>query len=320
MLTSKTKKFNKSRDSKNASPVSVLINQENSESSESSSKSKILSCKTRIHDDNYNLEHGEKRILIFNQTKFRGYDTGLKDRIGVEHDTQAIKDTFNPLGFFIQEHENLTVAQIKHELLSLSSMDCLSCLVIFISTHGDKNDILLAFDTKFNLRDDIMEELSPKKMPFLAGKPKVVFVQASQGPMMDKGIHIMFVKLESGQADGRDSAESNHKISTHTDFLLAKSSYHGYSSHWSDLSGSRFIQTVCDEIGKSSPTDDLLSIMTKVIRNISINYTSRHEDPDSDQCKQTPMLEVTLLRKIYLKSLDNVESSGSKSDEEPSTG
>ncbi|CAB4063724.1 unnamed protein product [Lepeophtheirus salmonis] len=118
---------------------------------------------------NYNLEHGEKRILIFNQTKFRGYDAVPKDRKGVEQDTQAIKDIFNPLGFFIQEHEYLTVAQIKHELLSLSN-----------------------------------------------------------------------------------------------------------------LSGSWFIQTVCDEIGMSSPTDDLLSIMPRVIRNISINFTSCNEDPDSD--------------------------------------
>ncbi|XP_071744161.1 caspase drICE-like [Lepeophtheirus salmonis] len=172
----------------------------------------------------------------------------------------------------------------------------------------------------FNLRDDIMEELSPKNIPFLAGKPKVVFNQVSQGPMMDKGIRIRFIKHESGEVDGRGSLEPIHKISTHTYFLLAKSSYHGYSSYWSDLSGSWFIQTVCDEIGMSSPTDDLLSIMPRVIRNISINFTSCNEDPDSDPCKQTPMLEDTLQRKIYLKSLDIVESSEAKSDEEPSTG
>ncbi|CAB4063717.1 unnamed protein product [Lepeophtheirus salmonis] len=138
MATSNTKKSAKSRDFRDASSIFVLTNQVSSESSESSSESKISFCKTPIHDDNYNLEHGEKRLLIFNQTKFPCYDIGLKDRKGVEQDTQAIIDTFNPLGFFIQEHENLTVAQIKHELLSLSSMDDLSCLIIFISTHGDK--------------------------------------------------------------------------------------------------------------------------------------------------------------------------------------
>ncbi|CAB4063726.1 unnamed protein product [Lepeophtheirus salmonis] len=105
MLTSKTKTFNKSRDSTDVSPEFPLTNEENSESSESFSEFQILSCKTRIHDDNYNLEYGEKRLLIFNQTKFPCYDNGPKDRKGVEQDTQAIKDTFNPLGFFIQEHE-----------------------------------------------------------------------------------------------------------------------------------------------------------------------------------------------------------------------
>uniref|UniRef100_A0A0K2UYK0 Caspase1like [Acyrthosiphon pisum] n=1 Tax=Lepeophtheirus salmonis TaxID=72036 RepID=A0A0K2UYK0_LEPSM len=321
MLNSITKKWtksNKPRDSTDASPISTLTDLEYSESS---SEFEILSCKSSIHDDAYNLEYGEKRLLIFNQTKFPCYDTCPNDREGVEQDTQAIKDTFNPLGFFIQEHENLTVAQIKHELLSLSSMDNLSCLMIFISTHGEENDVLLAFDKTFNLRKDIMEELSPKKIPSLAGKPKVVFVQACQGSKKDKGILIKYRKSNIHEVDGHGSARQIHKMSTHVDFLLVKSSYHGYFSFRSNTSGSWFIQTVCNEIGKSSPTDDLLSIMPRVIQNVSLNYTSCHEDPAIDQCKQTPMLEVTLLRKIYLKSLDIVESSEANlnSDEYPLT-
>ncbi|CAB4063720.1 CASP7 [Lepeophtheirus salmonis] len=300
MLNSITKKWtksNKPRDSTDASPISTLTDLEYSESS---SEFEILSCKSSIHDDAYNLEYGEKRLLIFNQTKFPCYDTCPNDREGVEQDTQAIKDTFNPLGFFIQEHENLTVAQIKHELLSLSSMDNLSCLMIFISTHGEENDVLY---------------LS------LAGKPKVVFVQACQGSKKDKGILIKYRKSNIHEVDGHGSARQIHKMSTHVDFLLVKSSYHGYFSFRSNTSGSWFIQTVCNEIGKSSPTDDLLSIMPRVIQNVSLNYTSCHEDPAIDQCKQTPMLEVTLLRKIYLKSLDIVESSEANlnSDEYPLT-
>ncbi|CAB4063725.1 CASP7 [Lepeophtheirus salmonis] len=199
-------------------------------------------------------------------------------------------------------------------------MDNLSCLMIFISTHGHKNDVLLAFDKTFNLRKDIMEELSPKKIPSLAGKPKVVFVQACQGSKADKGIFIKYGISDIHEVDGHGSGVPVNKISTHADFLLAKSSYHGYSSYRSTTSGSWFIQTVCDEICRSSPMDDLLSIMTKVIRNISLHFTSCNNNPDIDQCKQTPILEVTLLRKIYLKSLDNEESSEPKSDEVPSTG
>ncbi|CAB4063716.1 CASP7 [Lepeophtheirus salmonis] len=149
-----------------------------------------------------------------------------------------------------------------------------------------------------------------KKIPSLAGKPKVIFVQGCQGSKTDKGILIKYEMSRtlmgmniSGQVHGHGSAVPIHKISTHADFLLAKSSYHGYYSYRSNTSGSWFIQTVCDEICRASPMDDLLSIMTKVIRNISLNYTSHHEDPDIDQCKtnsnvrgytsQKDLLEVT---------------------------
>ncbi|XP_040566810.1 caspase-1-like [Lepeophtheirus salmonis] len=321
MLNSITKKWtksNKPRDSTDASPISTLTDLEYSESS---SEFEILSCKSSIHDDAYNLDNGKKLLLIFNQTKFPNHDTCPNDREGVEQDTQAIRNTFNPLGFFIEAYENSSVAEIKHKLLSLSKMDGLSCLIIFISTHGYENDVLLAFDKDFNLRCDIIEELSPEKMSSLAGKPKVIFVQACQGSKKDKGILIKYRKSNIHEVDGHGSGVPIHKMSTHVDFLLVKSSYHGYFSFRSNTSGSWFIQTVCKEIGKSSPTDDLLSIMPRVIRNISLNYTSCHEDPDIDQCKQTPMLEATLQRKIYLKSNSIVESSEDNlnSDEYPLT-
>ena len=58
---------------------------------------------------------------------------------------------------------------------------------MFILTHGEENGTLHAFDRKLNLNEDIIEKLLPTNCKQLAGKPKLVFVQACQGQETDSG-------------------------------------------------------------------------------------------------------------------------------------
>ena len=67
----------------------------------------------------------------------------------------------------------------------------LSCLAIFILTHGEEKGELYAYDSNFYLNKDIIEELLPMNCPGLAGKPKLVFVQACQGQKCDPGNNVV---------------------------------------------------------------------------------------------------------------------------------
>ena len=53
----------------------------------------------------------------------------------------------------------------------------LSCLALFILTHGEENGLLFGYDTSYRLNRDIVQELLPQQCPGLVGKPKFIFVQ-----------------------------------------------------------------------------------------------------------------------------------------------
>ena len=63
---------------------------------------------------------------------------------------------------------------------------------MFILTHGEEKGTLHAYDKKFNLNKDIIEKLLPTNCKHLAGKPKLVFVQACQGEETDSGSSVVY--------------------------------------------------------------------------------------------------------------------------------
>ena len=68
----------------------------------------------------------------------------------------------------------------------------LSCLALFILTHGHDNGTLYVYDTTINLNEDIINNLLPNDCPGLAGRPKLLFVQACQGDKTDSGTEMTF--------------------------------------------------------------------------------------------------------------------------------
>ena len=86
--------------------------------------------------------------------------------------------------YFIQHDE------VLRELSFIQNHDDLSCLVIFVLTHGEKDGHLHAFDDTFCI-NDIIQNIIPTKCSGLAGKPKLVFVQACQGQGTDSGTMVV---------------------------------------------------------------------------------------------------------------------------------
>lgn len=55
-----------------------------------------------------------------------------------------------------------------------------SVLAVFLLTHGEENATLHARDKLYRLDRHIVSELTPEQCRALAGKPKLIFVQACQ--------------------------------------------------------------------------------------------------------------------------------------------
>ena len=169
-------------------------------------------------EDYYDLNSGEKLAVIFNHETFdkfndswRKYIRGNKDfrrmnketaeelieklmmkkRSGTDNDVHRIKEVFEGgLGFKVKVWQNLTKSEIRGKMDWIQMQSGLSCLALFILTHGGKNGRLTASDDFFSLNEDVMAELLPAKSPNLKGKPKMIFVQACQGGKFDKGAQL----------------------------------------------------------------------------------------------------------------------------------
>ena len=80
--------------------------------------------------------------------------------------------------------------EIGKELKEIENRKDLSCLALFILTHGGQDGTLYTYNSELNLNKDIIDKLLPTNCKQLAGKPKLVFVQACQGDETDSGTQL----------------------------------------------------------------------------------------------------------------------------------
>ena len=167
--------------------------------------------------DFYDLNKGEKLAVIFNHETFDKFNDKLrqelgknkalmgknkrseeewkrlemKKRSGTQHDVDRIKKLFEGgLGFKVLVWDNLTKDGIDSKMEWIQRQRGLSCLALFILTHGGEGGQLTASDEYFSLNEDVMAELLPDKSPNLKGKPKMLFIQACQGSRLDSGFQL----------------------------------------------------------------------------------------------------------------------------------
>ncbi len=265
------------------------------------------------HSDRYNISvsEGLKVLIIINNVKFEKANKNLptnkrlSERIGSDEDVKYIKKTFTDLDWKIDVDLVLhdpSKCKIKEQIKVIQDTKVLlSCIAVFIMSHGEENDTIWADDDCYNLKEDIIEQLAAENCPSLAGKPKLVFVQACQGGHADSGTWVKNkIKDYSDATATPSNMETNSqkyenvKIPNYADIFVFKSAYTGYLC-FRNQNGSWFMSELCSIISSSTPDMDLGSIALKVTESVSIKQSS------SDKKKQVPMVQSTLLRKIFLK-------------------
>jgi len=175
-----------------------------------------LTCPTAADSKCYNLQ-GVRRAIIFNQETFNPR-LQLKRRTGTQADVQAIQNTFKSLDWQVDLYNDLTVAKIREVIMTevQLSQDDWAALAIFILSHGEENGTIFAQDYPYRVDSDILLNLAADKSPSLAGKPKLVFVQACQGQMTDAGTVVSERRRRRTSQDGA----SSYKIPNYADFLI----------------------------------------------------------------------------------------------------
>ena len=262
-----------------------------------------------------------KLALIFNHKQFDNTHRADEclERKGTEYDVKAIKGVFGKhLGFKVIEHHDLTVAGIRLAMAELQAMPDISCVAIFILTHGKVGGVLEAYDTPYSLQRDVISELLPYNCRNLAGKPKMIFVQACQGEETDSGVKVRS-RNHSGVSStdaGPTSLSDTYCIPNFADLLIYQASYYGHYSFRNQNEGSWFIQALCKTLEKSQAPDEIDVILKQTSRQIALNKASRTNKVHLNDKRQIPLVQSTLIRGVYLKrdwnKLENFEVVDSK--------
>jgi len=248
----------------------------------------------------YALE-GTKKVIIFNQKVFAPR-LKLNPRKGTEIDVKSIQNTFKTLDWDIDLYNDCTVAQIREVMLKQVQLseENFAALAIFILSHGEDNGTIFASDYPFRVDHDILFQLAADKSPNLAGKPKLVFVQACQGQETDAGSTV--TERERRRRHTSQDSTSTYKIPNYADFLIFQASFWDHYSFRSSETGSWFIQALCSSIDQSGKDEALLDILLSVSHSVAINKESNVPNRGQlDKKKQVPLLYSTMLRRMYLK-------------------
>lgn len=173
-------------------------------------------------------------------------------------------------------------------------------------THGDKNGILFTNDTSIYV-NDLWSPFTGEKCPTLAGKPKLFFIQACKGGMVDPGAILEQPRASSGHLNSFASRNepvnaAPFVIPTIADILVYFSTAEGYYSYRSAEHGSWFIQILCDKFSeylKSTEEVDLMRILTAVNRHVAYVRQVSSTDERHDGCKQMPTI-TSMLTKVLI--------------------
>ena len=193
-------------------------------------------------------------VVIFNNSRF--LKNKFKEREGSENDVRRLRKVFSDLNFEIETHLDLPAKEIERFIQEYANRDYSteSCFICFIMSHGN-NGTIKTSDNQDIYISDFVEPF--KYNESLKYKPKLFFLQAcraNSGITNVPGHHLV---------SDDDLEEAPVKLTIGQDFLFCNSTLKGYLSYRDPMSGSLYIQKLCDVICED-PYVDILQILTRV--------------------------------------------------------
>uniref|UniRef100_A0A8D3CPE4 Caspase-3 n=1 Tax=Scophthalmus maximus TaxID=52904 RepID=A0A8D3CPE4_SCOMX len=253
----------------------------------SSSVPMDVDAKSLAHSFRYSLGFPSiGQCIIINNKNF-DRRTGMNQRNGTDVDAANVMKVFAKLGYKVKVYNDQTVEQMKQVLITASKDDHSSSasFVCVLLSHGDEG-VFFGTDGSVELKY-LTSLFRGDRCKSLVGKPKLFFIQACRGTDLDGGI----------ETDSVD--DSTTKIPVEADFLYAFSTAPGYYSWRNTMTGSWFIQSLCDMIGKYGKELELQHIMTRVNHKVAVEFESVSNAPGFDAKKQIPCIVSMLTKEMY---------------------
>lgn len=239
--------------------------------------------------------------VVINNEEF----TLSKRRAGSQEDERALRETFTSLGFIVEIHKNLDSAEMIDLLKKKGRRNFHNedALVVCVLSHGLEGCVYGSDDIQVFLRD-LTQPFTSRNAPSLAGKPKLFFIQACQGTGYQRGSLPSIPKPEEvtePQLLEEDAGPvQGETVPWGADFLLGMATVPECKSFRSPKTGSIYIQELCKQLNESAQSpamDDILSVLTRVNRNVSKGVFELLKE----SYKQMPQPNYTLTKKVVLR-------------------
>uniref|UniRef100_A0A669EVA7 Caspase-3 n=1 Tax=Oreochromis niloticus TaxID=8128 RepID=A0A669EVA7_ORENI len=261
-------------------------NGKQSAGSSSASVPMDVDAKPQSHSFRYRLDFPSiGQCIIINNKNF-DRSTGMNQRNGTDVDAGNAMRVFKNLGYNVKMYNDQTVDQMMNVLTDASKEDHSNSasFVCILLSHGDEG-VFFGTDGSVALKH-LTSLFRGDRCKSLVGKPKLFFIQACRGTDLDPGIET-------------DSETDGVKIPVEADFLYAFSTAPGYYSWRNTMTGSWFIQSVCDMISKYGKELEILHIMTRVNHKVAVEFESASNSPGFDAKKQIPCIVSMLTKEMY---------------------
>ncbi|XP_068445434.1 caspase-3a [Clinocottus analis] len=258
-----------------------------SESSLSASACVDVDAKPDGHSFRYSLKFPIiGQCIIINNKNF-DRRTGMNQRNGTDVDAANAMKVFGKLGYQVKVYNDQSVEQMKQVLISVSKEDhsCSASFVCVLLSHGDEG-VFFGTDGSVELKY-LTSLFRGDRCKSLVGKPKLFFIQACRGTDLDAGI----------EADSGDDGTT--RIPVEADFLYAFSTAPGYYSWRNTMTGSWFMQSLCDMISKYGKELELQHIMLRVNHKVAVEFESFSNSPGFNARKQIPCIVSMLTKEMY---------------------
>lgn len=245
-----------------------------------------VDAKPNSHSFRYSLNFPSiGQCIIINNKNF-DRRTGMNQRNGTDVDAANAMKVFTKLGYKVKIYNDQTVEQMKRVLTTVSKEDhsCSASFVCVLLSHGDEG-VFFGTDGSVELKY-LTSLFRGDRCRSLVGKPKLFFIQACRGTDLDAGIET-------------DSGEDTTKIPVEADFLYAFSTAPGYYSWRNTMTGSWFIQSLCDLLSKYGKELELQHILTRVNHKVAVEFESISNSPGFHAKKQIPCIVSMLTKEMY---------------------